>query len=261
MAVLTNEDTFCPPTPLGVAECTDSMARFDAMGLGVLGAGGLSGLCGLLGVRELFVPEALVDPELVPDLFGESAARLPAALLAEEAGEVPAVGLHEHGGGVYRKPPPGDGCRGLGRSTIHDSKTYCRVAALSSGRERGPCQVTELRPLAKGMATKKKPKPRISTLAPGWEGFGRRLRLAVEERCQQWGVAENEIARRSHLDSGAFSRAKKGRAGTGANTVMLLSRALYVRLVWLMDGTEPSGLEQFKQDPGPPDRADAETGT
>lgn len=101
---------------------------------------------------------------------------------------------------------------------------------------------------------------RVGFVAPGWEGFGRRFRHALETRREQWGVTDNEIARRAHLDSGAFSRAKRGRVGTGANTVLLLARALYVRLSWLMEGSEPSGLSEFVRDPGPHDKAERATG-
>jgi hypothetical protein len=231
------------------------------MGINSRGAGGLFLLlCAFFGVRRL-VPQAFIDSELGPDLFGQHAAGAPPVLLGENSREVAPVGLQELGGGVHGQAATRDGSGRFNGSAIHETAPYCRVAALSSGRKRDYCQVTVLRPLTKAMATAKKPKARVSVVAPGWEGFGRRFRHALESRCADWGVSENEIARRSHLNSGAFSRAKGGRVGTGANTVMLLARALYVRLTWLLEGNEPSGLSEFKADPGPPDKPARATGS
>lgn len=202
----------------------------------------------LVGIRSFdgFVPEGWADAELREDPRGERATGFAPLLFGEDAGEVPGVGPEQSRGGVHRDPPLGNCLGGLDRSAVHEEASYCLVAAMSSGRSMTHCLVTAIAPVRSCV------RPRITKLAPGWEGFGRRLRHAVETRCAQWGVSENEIARRAGIDSGAFSRAKTGRPGTGANTVMLLARALFVRVVYLLDGTEPSGLSEYRRDPGPP---------
>jgi transcriptional regulator with XRE-family HTH domain len=92
-------------------------------------------------------------------------------------------------------------------------------------------------------------------ISPEMRGFPGRLTYAIKTRRDQVpGLSLNKVAAAANVDPGNLSKLASGKkAHPSADTAWLLSHALDVRLVWLITGEEPSGLDR----PMSPDRAAA----